>query len=49
MTEKICCICGRAYTEWGNNADPVADRECCDACNWSHVIPARIKELKKSA
>ncbi len=30
------------YTHWGNNAEPVNSGRCCDVCNNSVVIPARI-------
>lgn len=39
---KICCICGKRYHGYGNNAEPVKDGECCDKCNYNVVIPARI-------
>lgn len=45
---KICCICGKEYTGWGNNPYPVDKREdarCCDVCNDTQVIPARLVEL----
>jgi hypothetical protein len=29
----------------GNNAQPVKNGRCCDVCNSTKVIPARIKEL----
>jgi len=29
----------------GNNAQPVEDGRCCDACNWSKVIPARLARM----
>ena len=43
-----CCICGRAFTGFGNNPWPVKDDgECCDACNEQHVIPARIQNVMR--
>lgn len=30
------------YTHWGNNAEPVNGGRCCDDCNSSVVIPARL-------
>ena len=38
-----CSICGRQYYHWGNNAWPVNDGRCCDICNSTVVIPARLK------
>lgn len=43
---KICCICGKRYHGYGNNAEPVKDGECCDECDYNVVIPARILLLK---
>lgn len=46
----ICCFCGNVCeNEWGNNPDPVnvnPQARCCDACNMSIVIPARLKAWK---
>ena len=44
----VCCICGERCTGWGNNPYPVTDEEgarCCDECNNTHVIPARIAAM----
>ena len=43
---KKCCICGKEFDGWGNNAYPLADGICCDECN-KQVIIARIKRLKE--
>ncbi len=46
--EKKCCICGIAFTGWGNNPWPVKkDGRCCDSCNNQYVIPARILGIRK--
>ena len=43
---KVCVICGKEFTGWGNNPDPVEDHgECCDDCNMTVVIPARLGML----
>jgi len=42
---KVCSICGKEYSGWGNNAWPVNDGRCCDQCNFEFVIPARISQL----
>ena len=46
MTENnshnICAICGREYTGYGNNAYPATIGYCCDECNYTYVIPARL-------
>lgn len=45
--QKTCCICGKQFTEYGNNPWPVkAEGICCNACNLNVVIPTRIKNLK---
>ena len=41
-----CAICNKEYEGYGNNADPIAQGRCCDACNSMYVIPARLKQLK---
>lgn len=41
-----CCICGNNFSGYGHNPQPVDDTEgarCCDRCNSSVVIPARMK------
>lgn len=54
---KICCICGKKFSGWGNNPDPITDKDgnlfpenarCCDECNGMYVIPARIVALSNS-
>jgi hypothetical protein len=43
---KICCICGKEFTEWGNNPWPIKEEgTCCDTCNRDFVIPARIERM----
>jgi hypothetical protein len=42
--KQICSICECEYEGWGNNAEPANDGRCCDHCNWTAVIPARIRE-----
>lgn len=52
MEEKFtCCICGQEFDGWGNNPYPIVEDEdarCCDDCNSSVVVPARIKERVES-
>lgn len=48
--EYVCCICGKKFIGWGNNPWPVVkddDARCCDDCNSSVVLPARIAGLRK--
>jgi hypothetical protein len=45
---RICCICGNGYDEYGHNADPVKKARCCNNCNDTVVIPARIRQLRRA-
>jgi len=48
--EKRCCICGRLCGGRVHSAYPYKKQgSCCDACNQSYVIPAKLKldELKR--
>lgn len=46
--KKVCCICGKEFTEWGNDPYPVKeDGECCRSCNWGVVIPKRVELSKR--
>lgn len=40
---KKCSICGKKFTEYGNNAQPINDGICCDKCNYSVVVPKRLE------
>jgi hypothetical protein len=49
-----CSICGNEIENkngWdkGNNAEPVNDGRCCDVCNWTVVIPTRMKLMLGSS
>ena len=44
---KKCCLCKEDYGKYGNNALPVMEGSCCNKCNDTKVIPARIKEVVK--
>ena len=49
-TDRRCCLCGKALGEdEGNNAAPLFDGECCDLCNYSLVVPARMKRQQCDA
>jgi len=53
-----CCLCGgeiekeldtngKVFWDSGNNAEPlVRNGRCCNDCNATKVIPARIEGLK---
>lgn len=43
-----CCICGGFFYGYGNNPYPVVEDEdarCCDACDSTVVISARIEQM----
>ena len=46
---KRCCFCGSKIEGYGNNPWPVAggNARCCDRCNDTVVIPARLFRLMK--
>lgn len=47
-TKKKCCICGKEFYGWGNEPWPVKESgQCCDKCNMSVVVPARLELLFK--
>lgn len=41
-----CCLCDGEYTFYGNNANPLAEGQCCNDCN-NKVIDARLGRLQK--
>lgn len=44
-----CCLCGLLCGGWGNNPAPLKARgKCCDTCNATKVIPARIRQIEKA-
>lgn len=46
MESKICCVCGKEFTGYGNNAQPIVDGICCDECN--NLVILRRMELALS-
>ena len=47
----LCCICNhpipvKGTWKYGNNAEPVMEGRCCDACDNKHVIPMRLAHLR---
>ena len=46
--EKKCGICKGKYYGFGNNVEPVKNGRCCDKCNDTKVILARIKNIQKA-
>lgn len=41
---KVCSICFKQYTDFGNNASPINIGTCCNKCN-KLVIVARINSI----
>ena len=42
-----CVLCDKSKFGFGNNPDPCSDTgRCCDDCNRSKVIPARVKQFE---
>ena len=41
-----CCMCGKEYSGVGYDAEPVWYGRCCDKCNTTMIIPARIHQWK---
>jgi hypothetical protein len=47
MDKIICCICGSSILEESHNALPIRSGRCCELCNWSEVVPARITSFRQ--
>ena len=46
---KTCCICGKVFEGYGNDPWPIKNEgRCCDECNYTDVITAKIAQLEKS-
>ena len=54
--EGICCLCGGGLghhgdnLSFGNNPEPLGQKKgdrCCDNCNFTRVLPARLKQMKQ--
>jgi hypothetical protein len=42
IEHKRSPLTGKVYWTQGNNAQPLNDGRCCDVCNDTRVIPARM-------
>lgn len=42
----VCSICGKTFTGYGNNAEPINSGRCCNSCN-QLVILERIKQMQE--
>ena len=52
---KVCVICKDniqidAITKWssGNNAEPISSGRCCNTCNYTIVVPQRMRNIVMS-
>lgn len=44
----VCCLCGQTFVGYGNNPWPLShdiNDRCCDRCNDTKVIPARLAQM----
>jgi hypothetical protein len=57
METKVCCICGKEFTGYGNNPSPLKDKDgkdypegsvCCKECDAELVVPTRIRMIVDS-
>jgi hypothetical protein len=50
MSDKRCVICEMEMREddWGHNAWPIVDGQCCNTCQQEHVLPARLQRFYAS-
>ena len=46
-SEYVCCLCGADEFGYGNNPAPLDQmpNRCCDVCNYTKVIPARLEMM----
>ena len=47
---RFCCICGNRIEGFGNEPWPIVlepGERCCDLCNITEVVPARLRQLRE--
>lgn len=47
---KRCSICGKSFSGFGNNPEPIKrwiEGSCCDDCNREKVLPTRKSQAEK--
>jgi len=48
MEKQKCVICRKDFYGFGNNPNPIkSEGVCCDNCNFSKVIPARLNQFER--
>lgn len=45
IAKHKCVLCKKKFFGFGNNAQPLKKGLCCDDCNLTKVIPARLGGL----
>ena len=40
-----CKICDDTFSGHGHNAEPIANGRCCDVCQDTKVLPARLDQM----
>ena len=40
-----CKICDDTFLGHGHNAEPIANGRCCDVCQDTKVLPARLDQM----
>ena len=51
MNKKKCCFCKKDYGEYGHNPAPLSlnpKARCCDLCNWTLVMVARLGNTEQA-
>ena len=46
--EKKCCICGKTFVGYGNNAEPIRKGICCNICNTKYVFGSRFLNPRRN-
>jgi len=46
VQEFICVICKDLSVGYGNNAQPINNGVCCNYCNFTKVLPERMKQIE---
>jgi hypothetical protein len=48
VPEKVCDLCGYPFSEYGNNPRPLPGKICCNVCNTTKVVPARMAAARRT-
>jgi hypothetical protein len=47
INHKRCSLCTNDVVGIGNNPHPLPGKQCCDVCNATKVIPARLEAYRR--